>query len=58
MFREKFSSIVTQESSLGFERGISLFLESLNSDMEKEETLSENGIENFVEQLVEGTTTK
>lgn len=41
MLREQFNSIILKESNLGFQRGIDLFLESINDDLEKDSVLHE-----------------
>ena len=53
MVREKFNQIIAQESHLGFQRGIDLFLESLNSEMERDEAITENGVDAYLDYLVE-----
>ena len=56
MLREKFSELIMQEAAYGFNRGIELFIESLNEDLARDEALEENeaNIENYVEALFEG----
>ena len=53
MVREKFNQIIAQEAHLGFQRGIDLFLESLNSEIERDEAITENGVDAYLDYLVE-----
>ena len=53
MLREKFNEIVVQEALLGFNRGIDLFLEELESDLEKDAIMEScGGIDNVLDYLV------
>lgn len=56
MLREKFNELIMQETTYGFNRGIELFIESLNEDLARDEALEENeaNIENYIEALFEG----
>ena len=56
MLREKISELIMQETTYGFSRGIELFIESLESDLAKEEALteSENAVDNYLDALFEG----
>ncbi len=56
MLREKISELIMQESACGFSRGIELFIESLETDLMKEEALteSENAVDNYLDALFEG----
>lgn len=40
---------------MGFERGVNLFLEELNEEMEKEEALLTCGVDNYMDFLVENS---
>lgn len=53
MYREKFNELVMHEVSLGFQRGMELFLESLNEEMEKDAFLAEGSLDEYVERLFE-----
>lgn len=55
MLREKILQIIAYESSMGFERGVNLFLEELNEEMEKEEALLTCGVDNYMDFLVENS---
>lgn len=52
MMREKFNTIVTEGTSAGWQRGIQLFIEELNSDMERDEALNECTVDAYLEHLV------
>ena len=56
MLREKISELIMQETTYGFSRGIELFIESLESDLAKEEALTEsaNAVDNYLDALFEG----
>ena len=51
--REKFNQIVVTEAMHGFQRGINLFLEDLNADLERDQAITEcGGIDNLLDYLV------
>ena len=47
-----FVELVNEAVDEGFERGITLFMESLESDMSKDAVIEENGFDNIVGQLM------
>ena len=51
MLRQKFTEIVTETAAAGWQRGIELFLEELNSDLERDTLLQQSG---GWERIVEG----
>ena len=53
MLREKFAQIIQENILTGYSRGIDIFLENLEVDLQKREVISENGIETIVESLME-----
>ena len=55
MLREKFSELIMQEAACGFNRGIELFIESLNDDLARDEAIEENeqAVDNYIESLFE-----
>lgn len=52
MMREKFNTLVTEGVTLGWQRGIQLFIEELNSDIERDAYLSETTVDDILDQLV------
>jgi len=56
MLREKFAELVMQEATAGFSRGIELFIESLNSEISRDEAIEEgeNNLDNYLDTLFEG----
>lgn len=52
MMREKFNRLVCEESTDGFRRGIELFIEELNDDIERNEQLQECSIDDALDHLV------
>lgn len=56
MLREKFSELIMQETAYGFNRGIELFIESINDDLARDEALekNENSLEYYFEALFNG----
>ena len=52
MMREKFNALVMQEASCGFQRGIELFLEELNDNIERDALIDECGIDAVLDRLV------
>ncbi len=56
MLRDKFNELIMQETASGFNRGIELFIESLNEDISRDEAIEENtiNIDRYIEALFEG----
>ena len=56
MLREKISELIMQEATYGFNRGIELFIESLESDLTRDEALTESAdaVDNYLDALFEG----
>lgn len=53
MIRNKFNEIIALETELGFKRGMELFVEELNTELMRDEYLSENSIDGLLDTLVE-----
>jgi len=51
MLRENFVEMVQEQCLRGFGRGIDLFMEDLNVELAKDETLQENGLANVVDYI-------
>lgn len=49
----KFVELVESQINTGFEAGIDMFLESLETDLSKNEVLSEHGVATYVNAMME-----
>lgn len=53
MVRADFVNMAEAQILNGFSRGIGLFMESLNSELEKDEVLKEHSLDEVIEYLVD-----
>lgn len=58
MMREKFNRLVSEATSLGFERGMSLFMDQLNEDIERDAQLQECDTDALLDYMVASALTK
>lgn len=52
MLREKFNTLVMETVTSGYQRGIDLFVEDLNTDLERDAYLSESTLDDVLDRLV------
>ena len=55
MLREQFLKLIMQEAAQGFNRGVELFIESLESEISRDEAIFENNqaVGEYIEHLFE-----
>lgn len=53
MLREKFAEIIENALINGYSRGMDVFLENLEIDLQKTEVIKEHGVETIVESIME-----
>lgn len=53
MIRDDFKNLAEAQVYNGFARGISIFMESLNEELEHDEVLRENSLESIIDHMVD-----